>query len=103
VIQYADGIYRGQVKSKGSRIRHGFGIIVYKPKIDVKAEKQHNQWSKHNDAITIKTGGQQLRVYEGQWWEDKREGNGYEVFTDGNVYQGQYVKGKPHGRGIYTW
>ena len=44
VIQYEDSIYRGQVESYGSRIRNGFGVIIYNTN----------------------------RVYEGQWHKDKR-------------------------------
>lgn len=28
---------------------------------------------------------------------------GFERFTNGNIYEGQYKKGKVHGQGKYTW
>jgi hypothetical protein len=33
---------------------------------------------------------------------DKREGIGYELFDDGNIYHGTYKQGRPHGKGTYT-
>lgn len=37
------------------------------------------------------------RVYEGSWVNDKREGYGFERFMNGNIYEGEYFKGKVHG------
>ena len=72
IKQYKDSIYRGEINSK--RKRHGFGVIVY-------------------DAGMI---------YEGQWANDKREVRGFELFSNGNKYQGEYFAGKAHGKGTYT-
>ncbi|CAD7933347.1 unnamed protein product [Amoebophrya sp. A120] len=68
-----------------------------------------------------------LGTYEGQWKNDKREGEGVHTYPDGATYRGQwyldlqhgegeytwpggsesykgeYKDGKPHGRGLYTW
>ena len=30
------------------------------------------------------------RYYEGYWVSDKREGEGYEVYSNGNVYSGTF-------------
>lgn len=38
VIQYDDSVYRGQVEKLGSKIRHGYGVVVYKNKISVNAQ-----------------------------------------------------------------
>jgi len=38
--------------------------------------------------IMIYTKG---RVYEGYWENDKRHGEGYERFANGNIYIGGYV------------
>ena len=40
--------------------RHGIGVLIYKTN----------------------------RVYEGEWFNDYREGIGYEKYTNGNVYFG---------------
>jgi hypothetical protein len=34
-------------------------------------------------------------VYEGEWTEDLREGEGYEQFPNGNIYTGSFSLGKP--------
>jgi hypothetical protein len=34
------------------------------------------------------------RIYEGMWGFDLREGHGYEVYSNGNVYHGDFVNGK---------
>ena len=56
VKQYKDSIYRGQIDITGTMKRHGKGVLVY-------------------------NSG---RVYEGTWHQDKRHGNGYEIFADSN-------------------
>jgi len=43
------------------------------------------------------------RAYEGFWVHDKRHGRGYEKFSNGDVSQGQYVKGRMHGKGKRVW
>lgn len=108
-------MYRGQVKDvpNGRSVREGFGVVVYKNKVSVKANKKERPWYSFTPAVpggsaaggecTVKTEGAQYRIYEGTWVEDKRDGHGYEVFSDGNTYQGGYKQGKPHGKGIYTW
>jgi len=60
IKQYKDSIYRGEINKK--RKRHGKGVIVYD------------------------TG----RIYEGDWGTDKREGRGFELFSNGNTFQGEY-------------
>jgi len=42
-------------------------------------------------------------VYEGSWLNDKRDGRGFERFSNGNLYEGQYEKGLVTGKGVYTW
>lgn len=43
--------------------------------------------------IIYKTG----RFYEGDWFNDKRHGLGYEEFANGNRYKGEYRTGKVNG------
>ena len=31
------------------------------------------------------------------------EGNGINKFGDGSIYEGKYVKGLKHGKGVYIW
>jgi len=34
---------------------------------------------------------------------DLREGRGYELYQNGNVYIGEFHRGKAHGSGKYLW
>ena len=43
------------------------------------------------------------RVYEGHWKNGLRHGEGEEIFSNLNRFQGRYFKGKPEGQGIYYW
>jgi hypothetical protein len=33
----------------------------------------------------------------------ERHGKGKNLYPNGDVYEGQYAKGKRHGKGVYTW
>jgi radial spoke head protein 1 len=45
-----------------------------------------------------------IGVYEGTRNEEKkRHGKGKNTFSNGDVYEGEYVDGKRHGNGTYTW
>ena len=57
VKNYKDSYYIGELDPETS-MRDGLGICVYNSQ----------------------------RVYEGNWVNDKREGRGYERFSNGNVY-----------------
>jgi hypothetical protein len=35
--------------------------------------------------------------------DDLQHGMGKESWTDGSVYEGEYLAGKKHGRGLYSW
>ena len=105
-INYQDSDYYGQITEKddGSVFRSGKGVLKY-----------------HSG-----------RIYQGCWVDDLREGDGYERFerwsecskfdktvnTAGsktmssilhdnfscwNVYKGNFLKGKAHGKGVFTW
>ena len=37
--------------------------------------------------------------YEGEWEGCLRHGNGSDFFTNGDIFVGQYLKGKPEGFG----
>lgn len=34
---------------------------------------------------------------------DKREERGFEMYQNGNTYQGEYQNGKPNGKGVFSW
>lgn len=61
VKSFKDSYFVGQV-NLDSNMREGFGVCQY----------------------------ENSRHYEGSWKNDKREGKGYERFSNGNVYIGDY-------------
>jgi len=45
-----------------------------------------------------------LRIsYEGQWKDNKPQGQGTLVFLSGNKYVGEFKKGKRHGQAAFNW
>lgn len=42
------------------------------------------------------------KVYEGDFTENKIEGQGILMFADGNKYEGQFFDGMMHGYGQWT-
>mmetsp|Transcript_10257 Transcript_10257/g.23111 ORF Transcript_10257/g.23111 Transcript_10257/m.23111 type:complete len:395 (-) Transcript_10257:8-1192(-) len=41
--------------------------------------------------------------YKGSWKRDKMTGSGTYRWSDGSVYEGFFVDGRPHGHGKFTW
>jgi radial spoke head protein 1 len=51
-----------------------------------------------------KDEGPSIGVYEGDRNGDKqRHGRGKNTFPNGDVYEGQYVNGRRYGEGTYIW
>lgn len=46
---------------------------------------------------------QSKRFYEGFWLDDRRHGMGYEKYKNGDLYIGEYSKGRPQGKGKRNW
>jgi hypothetical protein len=42
-------------------------------------------------------------VYEGQYWEGKKNGKGKLNFADGSIYEGEFKMNEICGSGIYIW
>ena len=42
-------------------------------------------------------------VYEGNWENDRMQGQGRLSMPDGSVFEGQFQNGKFHGHGTYCW
>jgi len=61
-----------------------FAVKMYKD--SVYRGEIMNSMRNGKGVITYKTS----RVFEGDWKEDKRHGNGYERFSNGNTYIGMY-------------
>lgn len=59
IKNYKDSYYMGEISSQ-TNLRDGMGVCVY----------------------------ENSRVYEGFWKDDKRQGRGYEIFSNGSTYLG---------------
>ena len=57
IKRFKDAIFRGEIDPV-SNIRHGKGVNIY----------------------------ENGRIFEGDWFNDKRHGRGFEKFPNGNVY-----------------
>ena len=44
-----------------------------------------------------------LSTYRGEFKDFLKEGEGEEIFANGDYYKGSYKKGKPSGKGRYEW
>ena len=42
-------------------------------------------------------------IYEGEWIDDKKNGHGIMTYSNGAVYEGEWVDDKKNGQGIITW
>ena len=42
------------------------------------------------------------RIYEGEYLNDKKHGHGTYTWADGRFYEGPWVNGKQHGQGSFT-
>ena len=43
------------------------------------------------------------RIYEGEWQNDFKFGKGYELYPNGNRYEGYFMNGQPRGTGTFVW
>ena len=43
------------------------------------------------------------RVYQGEWSNDQRSGNGILKWSDGSFYEGKFAYGLRHGYGVMVW
>ena len=42
-------------------------------------------------------------TYEGEWLNNRKDGIGVEIYSDGSKYQGEHKNGVKHGLGMYNW
>ena len=42
-------------------------------------------------------------IYEGQYRQGHKHGQGVYVWSDGSTYEGEWFNNKIHGQGAYTW
>jgi hypothetical protein len=78
--------YQGEyVRHQGQTLKHGWGTLRFKTK---------------SPSITSPIGHTlRLEEYTGQWWLDRRHGEGTYRFASGAVYRGQWENDLVHGFG----
>ena len=59
----------------------------------------NNDNQRHGSGIQIWNDGSK---YDGEWRNDKANGNGRLIHADGDVYEGKWKDDKAHGFGVYT-
>lgn len=42
-------------------------------------------------------------IYDGEWKDDKKHGHGKFIWSSGNIYEGKWKFDKRHGQGKYKW
>ena len=117
LIHYSNGEYFGEI-SNG--MRNGFGKMTY---CNISKDKESNKLQSTNiQSLNCSESQVQIpsiflykfpiifkckyidgRVYEGEWQNDLRHGQGTEKYSNGDSYVGNFQDGKAHGKGIYTW
>lgn len=58
---------------------------------------------KHGKGRWQKGEGEQISVYEGDYVNDKKEGQGVFRWASGNLYEGEFKDDERHGKGTMVW
>ena len=56
-----------------------------------------------SDRAAVRVEYATLAVYEGEWVNGRREGDGRQVFADGDWFDGKWYADLPDGKGRLTW
>eukprot|EP01127_Copromyxa_protea_P013494 TRINITY_DN3646_c0_g1_i2.p2 TRINITY_DN3646_c0_g1~~TRINITY_DN3646_c0_g1_i2.p2 ORF type:complete len:142 (+),score=14.87 TRINITY_DN3646_c0_g1_i2:1023-1448(+) len=64
--------------------------------------KFHGNGKMKHGMGTYKSTDSYIRSYEGEWRDDMRHGNGKIIFSGGDVLEGSFEFGQPHGRVTIT-
>lgn len=75
----------------------------YKVELDKGYEIEKKYFGKPITTSEIRTIQYNDRKYMGQVQDEKENGTGLLIFTNGDRYEGDFVKGEIAGRGIYTY
>jgi len=78
--------------------RDGQGKVTYPNRSTY--EGQFQQYMRHGKGILTLSEGTK---YDSEWRNDERHGKGKEIWADGTIFVGSYIKGMRHGHGVMTW
>eukprot|EP01043_Picozoa_sp_COSAG02_P052778 COSAG02_NODE_5740_length_4077_cov_12.821600_1_plen_970_part_00 len=80
----------------------GKGILTYRNGRRYEGSFEHGK--RHGQGTLTETDGS--TIYEGEWQEGEipqvRDGTGTRMYENGEVYKGDFVRGKRHGKGTLT-
>jgi hypothetical protein len=100
-----DRLYYGQVNGEGQREGEG---ILFQPKVQEGNRELWNAYQNGTKYVTdsdgdgiVDDGKHRLLSYEGNWAKDMPHKFGTQYMEDG-VYEGDFKRGKRHGRGKWT-
>jgi hypothetical protein len=83
----------------GTDIPHGLGTMEYSDGRIYVGKWNNGQWNDDNGRATYPNGD----IYNGNFYEDQRHGQGKYVFLDGRIYQGGFSNDQRCGHGTYSW
>lgn len=93
-------IYIGQYRQlkTGVKIKEGKGKLIQPGSVIIieKGKENRNKYQT-NDAL-IGT-----EYYDGEWKDDKMDGYGVYLYSNGDRYEGYWKEGMQHGKGKYTF
>ena len=100
---YENGKYEGIIIN-GKREK--YGIMEYNDGSKYEGEwKNDKQYGKGTFTANIANNNLYLILhkYVGDFINDKREGNGIALYSNGNKYEGEWKNNKQYGKGIITY
>lgn len=71
-----------QLSESYTKVRHGYGLQIY-------------NGQRNTDGILTK--------YEGGWQNNRKNGAGFAIYSDGSTYKGSFKNDKMEGQGAYSW
>ncbi|XP_044313803.1 MORN repeat-containing protein 3 [Drosophila rhopaloa] len=96
--RYPGGRYQG--KWLGMQ-PHGYGVRRTCSGLVYEGHWQMGQRHGYGTLRRKETNGSILRIYVGEWRQDKRNGEGKQFYPDGSVYFGQWLANQRSGQGIF--
>jgi len=86
----------------------GNGCAVWNPDAIVDETSSWSGACKYGHAegkgiLTLRLGGKQVSVFEGDMHDGKKSGHGTEIFADGGRYEGEWRENDGNGHGIYIY